>query len=442
MVNIFKELIASFQAGTLPTPSKRELELPVLPPDVRKAFVFIGMRRSGKTWALYQIMQDFLAAGIDKSKLLYLNFEDERLSDMQVANFQDIVKAYFEMYPEYLNSDDVHFFFDEIHEIDGWEKFVRRLLDQEKMKIYVTGSSCKMLSKEIDSSLRGRTIVREIFPFNFREYLQRLDVPIPRLFGAKQKIMLVHHLRNFLRWGGFPETIGTAPDVHRMLLQGYVASVIYRDIIDRYGVTNTHALKQLLSHCLRNSATIFSVNKMYRTLKTMGYEVGKNTLYEYMAYFEDAYCVFSLSKFDLSQRKSAHSMKKIFAVDQGLISAYTVAGEFDLSAQLETAVFAHLRRQSSNLFYYKTDDGKEVDFLLLLPDQSMHLFQVCLSLKDPHTCRREIAALERAMAELKLERATIVTLEEEEEIVVSTGKIQVLPAWKLFLGLGEARKVS
>ena len=113
----------------------------------------------------------------------------------------------------------------------------------------------------------------------------------------------------------------------------------------------------------------------------MGYEISKNTLYEYMSYFEDAYCIFSLNKFDLSQRKSAYSMKKIFAVDQGLITAVTMASNFDLSAQLETAFFSHLRRQSNELFYYRTSDGKEVDFLLLLPDQTMHLFQVCLSFK-------------------------------------------------------------
>lgn len=432
MKDIFKELITNFHNSTLPTPTRRDITLPTLPKNVRKSQVFIGMRRSGKTWAMYQIMQDLMAQGTEFSKMLYLNFEDERISDMQKENFQDILRAYFELYPEYLDRSDIHFFFDEIHEIDGWEKFIRRLLDQEKMKIYVTGSSCKMLSKEIASSLRGRTFAQEIFPFSFHEYLQKMAVSISKHFGTRQTIEFSHHLKNFLQWGGFPEVIGTTPEIHRTLLQGYTASVIYRDIIDRYGITNSHALKQLLTHCLRNSARVFSINKMYNDLKSMGYEVSKNSLYEYMTYFEDAYCIFSIDKFDLSHRKSANSMKKIFAVDQGLITAFTMNSNFDLAIQLETALFAHLRRQSSDLFYHRNDDNTEVDFILLLPDQTVHLFQACLSLHDDVTRKREVDGLAKAMQYLGIKQGTIVTIDEEEEITTLAGIISVVPAWKFF----------
>lgn len=431
MIDIFKELITDFHAFTLPNPTRRDITIPVLSKEVRKAIVFIGMRRSGKTWTLYQIMQDLIAEGIEPSKILYLNFEDERLCDMKTENFQDILKAYFELYPEYSDRSDIHFFFDEIHEVAGWEKFIRRLLDQEKMKIYITGSSCKMLSREIASSLRGRTFAQEIFPFSFAEYLEQLNVSPTRKAGTKTNLESLHHLRNFLQWGGFPEVIDTTPEIHRTLLQEYIASVIYRDIIDRYGLSNSQSLKQLLSHCLRNSATIFSVNKIYHSLKSMGYEISKNTLYDYMSYFEDAYCIFSLSKFDLSQRKSANSMKKIFAIDQGLITAVTMASSFDLSAQLETAVFSHLRRQSQDIFYYRTADDTEIDFLLLLPDQSMHLFQACLSLEDENTRRREVDALITAMQELSLNEGIIITLNEEREIKTPVGTLYAIPAWKI-----------
>lgn len=425
MVEIFKELIATFHTARLPQPIRRNMQIPPLPADVRKAYVFIGMRRSGKTWSLYEIMQNLLGQG-----LLYINFEDERLSDMQSHNFQDIIKAYFELYPSYLNRDDLYFFFDEIHEIDGWQKFIRRLLDQESMKLFITGSSAKMLSKEIASSLRGRTLVQEIFPFHFREYLEKLSVPMPPIYGTKQKIALVHHVRNFLRYGGFPETIGVSDDLHRTLLQGYISSVIYRDIIERYGIGNPHVLKQLLIHCLRNSATLFSINKMHRTFKSMDYEVSKNTLYEYMRYIEDAYCIFMIPKYDLSHRKSAQSIKKIYAVDQGLITACTMSSEFDLGAQLETAVFVHLRRKGNTVYYYHTTDGKEVDFLSIAPDQTMRLYQVSLSLRTHETRLREFIALEQAMQELNLKKGTIVTLDEEESIERAAGLIQVIPAWK------------
>ncbi|MCE5294926.1 MAG: ATP-binding protein [Chlamydiales bacterium] len=433
MKNLFKELIATFHASDIPVPSKRQNAIPHPPKDLRKACVLIGMRRSGKTWSLYQVMHDLMAKGLEKSKLVYINFEDERLSDMQKENFQDILHAYFELYPDYLNCKDVYFFFDEIHEVEGWEKFIRRLLDQEKMQLYITGSSSKMLSKEIASSLRGRTLSQEIFPFNFAEYLDMLKKPRPKLIGTKERIQLTSLFGSFLLEGGFPETIGQDPEMHRALLQGYTASVIYRDIVERYQVSNTHALKQLLAHCLRNSATIFSVSKMFNVFKSMGYTIGKNSLYEFMDYFEDSYCVFSLNKFDLSLRKAAQSMKKIFTVDQGLITAFTMSSAFDQTQLLETAVFSHLRRKSSELFYYHTKEGKEVDFVQLLPDQSLHLFQVCLSLKDTETRKREVDALNIAMRELSVPTGTIITFDEEEEIKVPSGVIACIPAWKVMM---------
>lgn len=433
MKNLFKELIATFHNSEIPIPCKREISIPILSESLRKACVLIGMRRSGKTWSLYQVMHDLMRKGINKSHLVYINFEDERLVNMQTKNFQDIIEGYFELYPAYLNRSDIYFFFDEIHEIAGWEKFIRRLLDQEKIQLYITGSSSKMLSKEIASSLRGRTLEREIFPFSFSEYLLKLQITKPKLIGSKEKIQLTSHFGNFLREGGFPETIGQDPPLLRSLLQGYTASVIYRDIIERYQVSNVHAVKQLLAHCVKNSATIFSVSKMFNMFKSLGYAISKNSLYEYMNYFEDAYCIFSLSKFDLSVRKAAQSMKKIFTVDQGLITAFTMSSQFDLAQQLETAVFSFLRRKTKDLFYFHTKEGKEVDFVQLLPDQSLSLFQVCLSLSDPQTRKREVDALTFAMQELQIGLGTIITFDEEEEIEVSAGHIKCVPAWKMML---------
>jgi uncharacterized protein len=437
MIELFKEIIREFHQSRLPEPVRRAISLPALPKGVRKAFVFIGMRRSGKTYTLYQIMQDLIAEGLDFSKILYINFEDERLADMKKENFQDILKAYFSLYPEYIDRSDIYFFFDEIHEVDGWEKFIRRLIDQEAVKIYITGSSAKMLSKEIASSMRGRTVVTEVFPFNFTEMLEKEVIVIPRIIGGKSKLQLMHHLENFLRWGGFPEVIGGTPEYHRATLQEYMSTVLYRDIVERYNVSATHALRSLLNHCLRNSATLFSITKMHHSLKSLGYEIGKNTLYDYMDYFEDAYCIFSVSKYDLSQRKAAGAVKKIFAVDQGLITAVSMSSNFDLAAQLETAVFAFLRRTTSEIFYYRTIDGKEVDFFALMPDQTMHLFQVCLTMKDPKTRQREISALVTAMEELKLIQGTIITLDEEDEVIVPQGTITIMPLLTLFIEHGK-----
>jgi len=401
--------------------------------ELRKAQVFVGMRRSGKTWILYQIMQDLLLKGSNQSKMLYLNFEDDRLNGMTADNFQDILDAYFELYPQYIGHDDIYFFFDEIQEVSVWEKFIRRLLDQENMSIYITGSSSKMLSKEIATSLRGRTFTYEVFPYSFREYLKALSVDVPDFLTAKPRALLMHHLDTYLAFGGFPEAVGKSPEVHRALLQGYLDTVIYRDIVDRYHISNTHPLRLLLTHCMRNSATILSINKLYNSYKSLGYEVSKGSLYQYMDYFQDAYCVFSMNKFDLLHRKTLQSMKKVFAVDQGFIRSQSVAVDFDYAVQLETTVFAFLRRLSSDVFYYSTQKGTEVDFILVSAEKEVHAYQVSVTLKEPATKRREVDALSTAMKELSLTKGIIVTLYEEEEIVLPHGTIKVIPVLNFLL---------
>ena len=454
MKEAFKQLIIDFHKGQLPKPSYRTLNLPKLPDSIRKANVFIGMRRSGKTWALYQQMQTLLEQGIKIEQILYLNFEDDRLPKITGSDLQKILDAYFELYPQYIDQSNIHFFFDEIQEIDSWEKFIRRLLDTEKMAIYITGSSAKMLSKEIASSLRGRTVVREIFPFSFTEYLQYLNVGFNSnvALATKEQQIIKHHLQNFLQRGGFPEitalysqptfpvkfpirfaNASTLSIEFRELLQSYINSVVQRDIIDRHQLKNSVLVRELCTMCLKNSAKLFSVNKSYNDLKSQGRKVGKKSLYDLMNYFEDAYCIFNVPAYNFSARKTANTEKKIYPVDQGLITAYTIKEEYEASTRLETAVFSHLRRHHQEIYYYKTDRGKEVDFLIMDEKGNPVLYQVALHLDGPETLTRETTALEEAMTKFKLKTGTIVTLDDERKIEVSSGKIQCMPIWKLFL---------
>jgi predicted AAA+ superfamily ATPase len=266
---IIKQMILEFHQEPIPEPAERMIELPDLPHNVRKAFVYIGMRRSGKTWALYQQMHYLMKQGILKQQLLYINFEDDRLNGMIIPHFQMILETYWEMYPEYINHDSLHFFFDEIAEIEGWESFIRRLLDKEKMHIYLSGSSAKMLSKEIATNLRGRTLVREIFPLSFNEYANQKNILISPRLTAKQKSQCQALLEKYFVWGGFPEVLEATPMLHRELLQSYMNTVIYRDIIERYAIKNNIALHQLLLHCLQNPATQISVNKLFRQFKSL-----------------------------------------------------------------------------------------------------------------------------------------------------------------------------
>jgi predicted AAA+ superfamily ATPase len=289
-----------------------------------------------------------------------------------------------------------------------------------------------MLSTEIATNLRGRCWTEEIFPFNFREMLGSKNVTLEKPFVGQTKLRIMHHLKSFLQDGGFPEVIDVSRELHRTALQGYIHTVIYRDVVERHNIHNIQALRHLVNHCLRNSATTVSINKIYNFLKSIGCEVGKNSLYEFMDYLEDAYCIFSVPKYNLLL-KTSDSMKKIFPVDQGLITAVTMASQFDLAAQLETAVFAHMRRLTRDIFYYRSVADKEVDFVIILPDQTMKLYQVCLNLQEPKTRSREINSLSTAMRELSLDEGTIVTFDEQEDIVVDEGTIKIVPIWKLLL---------
>lgn len=432
MKTIFEQLIIDFHGSKIPQPSKRELVLPSLHKNVRKAYVFIGMRRSGKTWAMYQLMQILLNKGINKEKIIYINFEDDRLLSMQAKDFQAIIEAYFELYPKYSKNSDLHFFFDEIHEVKGWEQFIRRLLDQEKMNIYISGSSSKMLGKEIATTLRGRTIIQEIFPFNFREYLYFHNISFKKRLTTKEKAGIAHHVKKFLQYGGFPEAIAMDRKFHRDLLQGYIDIVIYRDIVERYNISNTHMVRELLNYCLRNSSSLISINKIYNIFKSQSKTIGKNSLYEFIEYLEDAYCIFIVPLYTFSLNKQSINPKKIYTVDQGFITAYTIKPEFEYASRLENAVFCNLRRKTENVFYYKTKTGKEVDFLIIMPDNTKNLYQVCVSLSDHETFQREVTALTQAMEELNIKKGTILTMSDKKDITIGELIIFCIPVWQWF----------
>ncbi len=435
MKDIFKQLILEFEEFELPTGFERQLKLPELPPQVRKAIAFIGMRRSGKTWLLYQHIQNLLATGIPSEKILYVNFEDERLRGIQTEDLQGLLEAYFELHPNCTTSERLYFHFDEIQTVLGWETFVRRLLDSRQINLYLSGSSAKLLSKEIATELRGRALTREVFPLNFSEYLHFMQVKAvdSSRLSTKQKATLRHHVQNYLRLGGFPETLGASSWVHREILQSYVQIVLYRDIVDRHKISAVAVLERWILHCLQNAATLLSINKVYNHFKSLGLHVSKNSLYEWLEYIEDAYCLFAVSCYDLSGKKASLKPKKIYPVDPGLITAFAVHPEMKLGASLETAVFCSLRAQTDKIYYYETQNGWEVDFLHQTIEGKMQLFQVSLSIKDEETRTRELRALAQAMKELQLKEGVIVTLDEEEDLAIAEGTIRIVPVWKFLL---------
>jgi hypothetical protein len=424
---LLEQLIADFHERTLPALTERDAHLPALP---GKIDAVIGMRRTGKTWFLFQIMQRYLAEGVPREAMLYLNFDDERLLPMQASDLAGITDAYFRIYPQH-RERRCYLFFDEVQNIVGWEAWLRRLVDNEQVQIAVTGSSAKLLSQEIATALRGRSLSTEMFPFSFREALacEGIILPAGKRPGARQRSLLENRLRSYLLRGGFPEVQAVAEPYRLRILQEYVDVVILRDIVERHQLGNVLPLRQLIRHLLAAPATLFSINKFYNDLRSQGIACGKNTLHEYFAYLQDSYLIYPVSIYSRSERARRVNPRKVYVIDTGLANAFLHQPQSDWGRLLENFVFMALRRQGHAIHYYRTDDGLEVDFLAVAVDGERTLIQVALELTDSNTRERELRALTTAMRETGIRRGALVSLNDEERITTSAGEIEVLPAW-------------
>jgi len=424
---LLEQMIADFHERPLPELTHRELELPTLS---GKIDAVIGMRRTGKTWFLFQIMRHYLEQGIPKEAMLYLNFDDERLLPMGAAELGRISEAYYRLFPGHRDRT-CYFFFDEVQNISGWEVWLRRLVDTEPVQIAVTGSSAKLLSREIATALRGRALSTEVFSFSFREALAHEgvgDIPASRP-GAKRRALLDNRLRRYLLNGGFPEVQAVAEEHRIRILQEYVDVVILRDIVERYQVGNILPLRYLIRHLLAAPATLFSVNKFHNDLKSQGIACGKNTLHEYFEYLADAYLIYPISIHSRSERAKRVNPRKVYVIDTGLANAFLHRPQSDWGRLLENFVFMELRRKGLEIEYYRTVDGLEVDFIVTNRGGTQELYQVSLELRDARTREREVRALTTAMRETETEQGTILSLDATERIESDVGVIDVLPAW-------------
>lgn len=441
MKTIIQSLIADFRERSLPELTKRSTRLE---PFAGKAQAIIGMRRAGKTWFLYQQIAELLQEGIDKERILYINFEDERLHPFTRSDFDILLDVYYRNTPA-LKDLTCYFFFDEIQLVEGWEQFVRRILDNERARVYVTGSSDKLLSHEIATSLRGRSISSEIFPFTFIELLQHehIDFPLQSMPGSKAKAHIKNRFQHILINGGFPEVQGYSDHLRVKVLQEYVHSVIYRDIVDRYNIGNLQPLKRLLSAVLNAPATLFSVNKFYNNLRSLQISCKKDSLYSYINYLQDAYLLFPVHLATRSEKARQVNPAKIYPIDTGLAHAHSRSIEPDWSHLLETFVFLELRKRGYRIEYYKTEKGHEVDFLTNPPyGKTQTLIQVCVAVTDAHTRQRELRALEAGMKELQLSESLLITADEHEEVETPSGMVTLIPAWLWAIQLEQERQAS
>ncbi|WP_197910375.1 ATP-binding protein [Desulfosarcina ovata] len=391
----------------------------------KKIVSLIGVRRSGKTSTLQHTISQ-LRETVDPKQIVYLNFEDDRLDSLTIAELDLILEAYYELYPLHRESR-TYWFFDEIQNIEGWEKFIRRMHDTEKGQIFITGSSAKLLGSELATSLRGRTLRYEVFPFSFREYLRYQNVEV-NLNSSANRTLIKHHFDHYLTHGGFAECFDQSDDIQRRILRDYLDLVVYRDIVDRFGVTNRALLKHLIKYLFVNPATLVSYNKLYNEFRSQGFRISKDTLIDYFSYLNDAYAAFSIPIFRKSVREEQRNPKKIYIIDNGYKRLYDAFAGQDTGKLYENLVFLHLRRQTPDIYYFK--QAYEVDFFV-----EGDLINVSAKIDKAATRQREIRSLEAAMHHLGCKESLLLTAETEETIKTEAGTIRVLPVWEWLCSL-------
>ncbi len=425
---LIRQKIVDSLAAPLPALTHRDVWLPAVP---HKAVAVIGMRRAGKTSLLWQVIAQRHAQGTPREGLLYFSFEDERLAGMQAADMGLLVEEYFRLHPQWRDAPHrATLLLDEVQLVPGWEVFARRLLDTERVDLFISGSSARLLSREVATSMRGRALEAVVTPFSFRECLRHAGQEPVRAVDQLPKAArsaLHKALRDYLECGGFPEAQGLDARNRSALLNNYVDVVLLRDVVERHAVSQPLVLRWLVRQLLGNAAGSFSINKFHADLKSQNIAVAKETLHSYLAHLEDAFLITSLGIATDSEQRRRVNPRKAYPVDMGLITMLDRSGRSNVGHALETAVLHELGRRGAQLSYVRTAAGTEVDFLARYADGRQELIQVCASLDAADTRERELRALEDAALEHPHAKRLLVALDHPEVMALPIG-VELVPA--------------
>ncbi len=383
--------------------------------------VLVGARRSGKTHILFSRMNELVSKNV-----VFLNFEAPVLSKVTSEEFVDLLELYLSLYsPQGL----LHIFIDEPQTVLGWEQGVRYLQETFDCQLYVTGSSSKLLSKDIATSLRGRTITYTVYPLSFQEFLSFKEYGYSVPFSTKVSSDLKMLFEEFLEFGGFPEVVlASSSDEKKRILKDYYDLVVYKDIVDRFNIKNTRLIKYLIDYVVSTNTKPIGIHKLFKTLQSQGLSLSKNTLYEYFSILQDVFFVHSLKKYSSSLRKQELSYEKPYLLDVGYMNLFSLD---DYGKRLENVVFLELLRVYETIFFEK-DQRYECDFILVRGKKVTQAIQVCYELSAENESR-EIKGLLVACDKHKLKKGLLLTYDEERTIVEKGVRIDVLPVWKWLL---------
>lgn len=393
---------------------KRELLDKIKNKESDLIIIVSGIRRAGKSTLMNEIRKDHL------HESYFVNFDDERFFDFTITDFQTMYELLIELYGE----RDI-FFFDEIQNIQGWERFVRRLHDNQK-KVYITGSNASMLSLEMGTHLTGRHLSYSLYPYSFKEFLyfKKYTFSISDILTTITKSTIKRHFNEYIEAGGIPEFVKNMDELY---IKTLYENILYRDIIARYNLRNEKALKTTVYFAASNIAKEIS----YNNIKKLAGLSSATTIKEYFEYLENSYLAYLVPRFSVSLKTQIYSNKKVYFVDTAIAKILGFRTSEDYGRILENTVFMELKRRSLEVYYHK--DKKECDFIIRDGYHIKEAIQVTQSLEKPDTRKREIEGLFDAMETYNLKEGLILTDDTEDYVEMDGRKIIVKPIWKWML---------
>ena len=388
-------------------------------------YVFLGIRRAGKSYLMFQRIHELMKRGVDIEEILYLNFEDERFIGLKSEDLDEIKRVYEETF-----SSRPIFFLDEIQIVPGWEKFVRRLADKN-YRVFVTGSNAKMLSSEIATTLGGRFLIQNVYPFSFREFLkfEGFELKSNWLYTPGTRNGVVRSFDTYFYNGGFPELLSF--EDKRSWLSGLYQKIFFGDLVARYSLRNSDSMRLLVKKLAESVMQPSSYNRLKNIVSSAGESVGVRTIIDYVGYLQETWLIFSLENY-AARFSERESNRKYYFMDNGILNLFIFRPETLL---LENLVAITLHRQFGEKVYFY-NQHIEVDFYI--PEESW-LIQVSYNISDVQTFEREVNGIVKAAKFLNAERLQIVTRNDERVIEKDGLSIEVLPIWKWLIQIGKSR---
>jgi len=442
-MNQFDAIVADWKGFSLPEFVKRDVRLDLL--RLRDFIITIsGPRRAGKTYFMFQLIDRLRTEeGINRENIFYVNLEDDRLFPFTTRDLDMLIERYQEL-SEIDEAQDIYLFLDEIQNIERWSSWVRRVHDLRKdIRIILTGSSSRLLGREISTNLRGRTYNVTILPVSFSEYLEWKQIkPVESFPSTNRKVELKRAFNQYLGSSSYPQILFGDYDRRtiKQILQEYYEVMLLRDIIERHSVRNVNVLRLLGKLIFASVSSEFSYSRLHNSLKSMGVNVSKRTIIDYISYFEEAYLFFQNPAYSSSYRAQISSIKKIYCVDSGLVDAVSFRFSEDRGKFLENLVFIELMRRGKEVYYHR--DRAQCDFLVKEGLKVTQAIQASYSLEEPATRERELRGLLSAMSRYGLNEGLILTMDDFEDLEKDGRKIRVRPVWFWLQKKGQAGKAT